>query len=481
MTPMETSNEQIYNIYLPKVAEESPIDSLEKIEPVGKIRNYIDISFEGIKRVENGVSAFYPMAIFGYYGSGKTFFVRKLSEKIVKELERTIPLHFYLGQTSYFDLIKFVDELIESIEVFIERGDKTKATISGYNPEKWMKYLEVLKAAREKISNEEAEKSNVEAFIKFLNEINHAGYYPFVFFDEFETVWIGGVLQDDRSYRVFVDFSSRLFEMIRGKAYSGGICFVLTKPVRELIREAASMNPRLVRELNEAFGTSLVDYPEMYPLEREPARETLNIFNINWSYEDLELLSKKYNLVIHEDILMAISRVLPTPRAVINIYYKLLAINRSNITSPTIFGKLAEDKLDIFINKVISEFVAPNSKWHLIFKTLVENGILYVYSRDWETIKKIAALLEVSASDEKKLVQKVKNYLNKLRDLGLYEYNKPYSTYLISPDVLAFLLGIEKLPDGRKANEDTLKLKVKAKIEERKKKKQMYRESKVIS
>jgi len=321
----------------------------------------------------------------------------------------------------------------------------------------------------------------VEAFIKFLNEINHAGYYPFVFFDEFETVWIGGVLQDDRSYRVFVDFSSRLFEMIRGKAYSGGICFVLTKPVRELIREAASMNPRLVRELNEAFGTSLVDYPEMYPLEREPARETLNIFNINWSYEDLELLSKKYNLVIHEDILMAISRVLPTPRAVINIYYKLLAINRSNITSPTIFGKLAEDKLDIFINKVISEFVAPNSKWHLIFKTLVENGILYVYSRDWETIKKIAALLEVSASDEKKLVQKVKNYLNKLRDLGLYEYNKPYSTYLISPDVLAFLLGIEKLPDGRKANEDTLKLKVKAKIEERKKKKQMYRESKVIS
>ncbi|AAL80685.1 hypothetical protein PFDSM3638_02815 [Pyrococcus furiosus DSM 3638] len=165
MTPMETSNEQIYNIYLPKVAEESPIDSLEKIEPVGKIRNYIDISFEGIKRVENGVSAFYPMAIFGYYGSGKTFFVRKLSEKIVKELERTIPLHFYLGQTSYFDLIKFVDELIESIEVFIERGDKTKATISGYNPEKWMKYLEVLKAAREKISNEEAEKSNVEAIL----------------------------------------------------------------------------------------------------------------------------------------------------------------------------------------------------------------------------------------------------------------------------------------------------------------------------
>jgi hypothetical protein len=425
----------------------------------------------------NGNKNFSSIYIEGLYGTGKTLLLRKFAhdvvngsdaEKIltnVSNIEKIIPIYFYLGVGEFLPYNK-LGKYIDDIKTYLTT-DISPTTVIG-KKDAWPKRLEILESCYEE-SAEAAKIDETTAFFEALKCINKKGYKPLVIFDEFERlVYTGESLRTDSAIKAFVEFSKKYLELTRGQIYNGAFIIATTSSIRELVSKALMEGRPHIFKLADQLGIPREQLTQQFPLLSPNI--VYDIFErINWHKTYLELLAKRYNLIIHTDILEVISQVLPTPRAIIQISRKISPVfGRKNVVSLKDFFQIIRDKIDEFMRRLVNEkidgkwIVPPQAKWHERFYKLVENGY-YVITRD--KYLTVASVLEVKAVDERKIRQKVNNILQKLYKIGLY-YRQGPGAYMLNPYILAYALGIERLPTGEESNLENLLANIKQKIKE---------------
>jgi len=199
-------------------------------------------------------------------------------------------------------------------------------------------------------------------------------------------------------------------------------------------------------------------------------------------------------LKIQEDLLKVLALILPTPRAILQIHKKLEVFTEKEqpITSKT-FAEIIREKVQKLLNRLSKEKIdnkpvlTPLSKWHIKLSKLVEEGLILITPKDY---LEVAEILEreglyaetnvkqvIESGDEvgvRKIRQKVSNDLRKLVEYQLYTKTSE-GVYCLNPIILAYALGIERLPDGSFATEDEVVTKIKLAIMEQRRRIQMKR------
>ncbi|MEM0320528.1 MAG: AAA family ATPase, partial [Candidatus Nezhaarchaeales archaeon] len=167
----------------------------------------------------------------GYYGSGKTYFLRKLAHEATK-LPNTIPIYFYLGSDAllFEALSRYVNEVREYV-----RSGKASIHVVGF-PGAWAGKVSVL----ERCLNECAVLvvDEVDKFLAVMSCLEKNGYRPLVVFDEIERVIFGDALKDERTFEAFVPFFTRFIELIRPSRFHGVVVIATTYSVDSLIDKA---------------------------------------------------------------------------------------------------------------------------------------------------------------------------------------------------------------------------------------------------
>lgn len=442
--------------YTPSILDKIDIS----INPLSSIYRIVEQEVKEVVKGSKNSSAIY---VEGLYGTGKTLLLRKFFHDIVNDeaYDKIIPIYYYLGETDFLPFT-VLSEYIDAIDTYINEKMATKPNIVG-KPSAWEKRVEVLRKCHEESGVED----EVEGLYKCMQRLNKLGYYPALIFDEFERlIYTGEGVKSDTSRKAFADFLKRYLELTRGHIFSGLFVLATTRPIRELVEKAVDEERPHIFRIADQLGIpreKIVDqFPLLSPNIYYDVRE-----RIVWNKVYLELLSKKYNLTIHEDILHVISRVLPTPRAVVQISKKILAtLGSPEVLSPKDFFQIIETEFDEFIRRLETEkvddkwIITPQTKWHERFRTLVENGFYVITRNDYV---KVAEVLGITDIDPRKLKQKVNNMLQKLYNIGLY-VRAGTGTYLLDPYILAFSLGIERLPTGETSSIDDLMLNIKSRI-----------------
>jgi len=449
-----------------------------------------------IEDVVRGAKNFSPIYIEGLYGTGKTLVLRKVVYDVVSGpnkgfFKNVIPIYFYLGETDFL-LMRAVEEYLSNLRSYVDKAIEHPVTIG--EREDWVERVKVLEesinSVKEKIK-EIKPRDEPRAFFEVVKEVRNRNYIPLVVFDEFERViYTGDGLKSEGAQFSLAEFSRRYLELTRGHIFSGIFILASTRPLRELLKEAYEEARPHLRTLANELGISMEKIAEDFPMIRAHIVYDYSTALI-WGAIDLEALAREYNMILHMDLIRIISYVLPTPRAIIQINNKLsLIITPEEKGARTVGLEKFYDVIRTEIQRLILELkktyidnrplVPPRSKWLERFEALLQQGYYYISSKNMKTIEiaKILDLLkEEEKIDEKKLKQKIEGVIHKIYEVGLYEKIGP-GEYILNPHILAFALGVERLPDGSSADLDTLINKIKIKIKEiREKKKRKEKEA----
>jgi len=459
-----------------KTAEEYKPEALEKIETLGFMKAFESSNVEKIKKVERGEKNFHSIYVEGLYGSGKTFLMRKICSRLINETDHTIPVYFYLGSRP-FNLRELVRVFIDDVSSYVERGTAGPSVVGARD--RWANRVDALKKAYESQTARVAKGEDGTLFlIEFSRALNALGYYPFYIFDEFERILLTGeVLPARENVAEFAKFSAAAPGIVRGTAFQGAVAFATTARFSELISQAVKLGPdreMTIREIGKLLGVGegLVSNPELYPLARQPVMDTFEKCVIFWDDVNLELLAKKFNLTIHVDAIRVLAKILPTPRAVISL---ASAMSEGEVVSRE---KLAEVLLPAFIrlrDRLEAErtpdskpLITAMTRWHERLEELLRRGIVYIPLRNRELLKEIASAWGIQAPDEETAAQKVKGYLRDLYNIGVLE--KTPREYMLDRHVFAYLLGIERLPQGESATLENIVRMIASNVQQRREK-----------
>ncbi len=452
--------------------------NLKALEHININIGPVGLAYRGIlhevRSVVKGGKLFSVVYVEGLYGTGKTLALRRAVHDILsgpgkEEFDRVIPIYFYLGEMD-FALLRGFKSYVEDVIAYVRGGGEllVRPNIMGWR-EDWEKRLpvleEALKAASEveKRYKDEATKE-VLGFFDVLRELNRMGYYPLLVFDEFERViYTGDGLKSDVGRRALAIFASSYLELTRGHIYRGVFVISTTRPIKELVTMAINEKRPHVTFIFEQLGLSL-DKPWDFPMVRDHIVYDLTI-PLSWDEKHLGDLAREYGLLLDQNVIRLLSVVLPIPRAIVQIDMKARSYlgGAPQAVSLKEFYNMIKHRIVGFIEMLKKErvdgkpVIGAGALWHERFLKLLENGYFFVH---YNTYDKVAEVLEIDATDPQKARQKVSQLMRKLSELGLYEAVGT-GEYRLNPYILAYALGIDRLPDGSPAEIEEVLRKVK--------------------
>jgi hypothetical protein len=483
--------EQIVTFELQPKAESYTQDALAKIDinigPVGYAYRGI---LEEIKSVKERSKNFTALYVEGLYGSGKTLLLRKIVYDIIsgqykEEMKNVFPIYFFLGEMD-FKLLDGIKMYIEDLKTYISTDElPVKPNIIGEksdwkNREQMIEgCLKIINDVEGRYKDKKLEEKQLRGFFDVLRELNKQGIIPLIIFDEFErVVYSGEGLKSELGRSTFAAFASMYLELTRGHIYSGAFIIATTNSIRELVEKAIAEEKPL-RHIFNALGIGL-GKPDEFPMVRSHIVYD-GEFKLDWDTFHLDILAKRYKLIIHERLLELISKVLPTPRAIIQIDRKtrIYYPKEKEVLSLDKFYKIIEKRINMFIEALKKEkigkgyIITSKSLWHERFVKLIEKGYFIIKSDDYLSVAKS---LEIEAKNDREARRKVSQILNNLSQIGLFE-KLGAGEFRLNPHILAYALEIENLPDGSKATIDELLNKVRTAMENRRKKPNTKKES----
>lgn len=478
--------------YIPPLkAENINLDHLTKlpmdIVPLGPAYRGIH---ESLRRVNDGLENSAWFSIIGLYGSGKTLLLRRIAHESVERYDKIVPIYFYLGVKEEILLFRALENYISELDEYIsiaQRGKlalPTRTRVHG-SPEYWIKNnkIQALKTAVQTIRDiygSSKEKSDVELFFEVMKELNKQGYLPLIIFDEFERlIYTGeGVAGSSAAvYNLYV-LSEQFLELTRGHLFSGVGILALTDDISVLLRRASEEEQESpgkgihVKEISKVAG---VPYEQLKLAS--PNIVFSGAYRLNWSYENLDLLCKRLNILLPVDFLNVLSRILPTPRAVMSIAKRAHELGLNLAGKRDIF-KLIRNRVEEFVNALSSQrtkdnrpLIYPTSAWDERFRTLLEHGYYVVKVSE---LQSIGQLFYTEPKDPKRAHSSGRNIMNTLLNYGLFE--RVGKEYMLRRELMAYFLEIERLPSGSTAHlEDVLEI-VKKAVEGRRELARSYRE-----
>jgi len=462
--------------------------AIDQIELIGYGRVAFNNIINNMQRVRTGVQTFYTCLVVGHYGSGKTIVIRKVNSELLKETDNVIPIHLYIGELTEgiggFLPFSMLKEYIKHVEDYINYGRISPDVVGNANDWKRNDKLSVLKESieiGEKVLESKSDRAEgeIEAFFKTLEYINEKGYYPIVALDEFEhTLYTGYSLRTDIAVKTFAYFSSRALPIVRGFLYKGAFVIATTLSIPELILKAlepGGVVPEHIRKIGEHLNIDIASRPHDYPFASMPVASgsgVMDEFKLVYTEADLDTLaSAHYGVTIHREILKLLGKILPTPRAVINICREAEGLGLG-VVSREDFIKIIEHRL-VDLKKQIAgmringrPILTTRSKWLDRFEALVRKGYLIIDSQKKVEIgEKVWGI----TGDPRKVYQKVSNIIRGLYYRGLLD-QEIIGRYTIEKHIFAYLLKIPRLPEGEEATIDNIKKHIESKLKERRKK-----------
>ena len=207
------------------------------------------------------------------------------------------------------------------------------------------------------------------------------------------------------------------------------------------------MAASIIQQLASALKIDIVSHPEVFPLARQPIVETFIKIPIRWSELDLKLLAQHFNLTLHEHILRAIARVLPTPRAILNLYESLKV--HGEVDPRTAFYMAVKDRYEEIIGAFKKAgIITYMTRWHEKFEKILKSGLLYI---DRSIRDELIKVLDIKEEDIRKARSKVNQLLKMLSNIGVLDKLGPVE-YALNKYLLAYMLRIERLPGGEVAS-----------------------------
>jgi hypothetical protein len=452
--------------------------SLKTLERININIGPVGLAYHGIlhevRSVVRGGKTFSAIYVEGLYGTGKTLALRRAVHDILsgsgkEEYEKVIPIYFYLGEMD-FALLKGFKDYVGDVKAYVEGGEEfpVKPNIVGRR-EDWGRRLPALEEAL-KVASEVEKKYKDEAvrevrgFFDVLRELNRMGYCLLLVFDEFERViYTGDGLKSDVGRRAFATFASSYLELTRGHVYRGVFVISTTRPIKELVAMAVSERRPHIIFIFEQLGLSL-DKPWDFPMVRGHIVYDLTV-SLSWTEKHLGDLAREYGLPLDQNVTRLLSVVLSSPRAIVQLDMKVRSYlgGAPQVVSLRELYDVVKHGIAGFVERLKRErvdgkpVVGVGARWHERFLKLLENGYFLVH---YSAYDKVAEVLEIEVTDLKKARQKVSQLMRKLSELGLYEAMGT-GEYRLNPYILAYALGIDRLPDGSPADIEEVSRKVK--------------------
>jgi hypothetical protein len=485
---------------LARRGEDYPVTALEKI-------NIVDISplnyiFKNIKdkaeQVGNRELNSAWILLIGKYGSGKTILLRYFAHQLVNEKENIIPIYYLLSKPDHATLFKRIKSLIDEIEKYISNPKLTAPTLYG-KPDGWIKgeKLKVLKDAIKEVEEKQQTSSEFEKFIGVMRVLNMKDYIPVLIFDEFERlIYTGEGLTTDEALLTFKDMVTNFLSLTRGHLFNGVGILASTARIKDLFEISVKGGYTHIGKLSQIMRLQIVssnlDSLAGVLTMISPNIEYSSELVIKWYYKDLKKFNDVYNLGVPDDIIQLLSKVYPTPRALCRIYEELKYRNvkfeskEEKIQGTEkkvwdIFYEIIEGRLNELLGGLVNfkldnkPLLYRKAEWDKHLINLCKKGY---YVIKWEEMEKIAEDIELKGKSTKiSKKERLRNILNKLYQLGIYEKIEK-GTYALNSYLFAYLIGVERLITGEEAKLENIIEIIKEKVKElREKRKERQKKS----
>jgi GTPase SAR1 family protein len=471
---METKNlKSEVEIVLASRGEDYPVIMLDKINI--KDVSLLNSIFNEIKDHINYVKEFKLNSAWilcmGDYGSGKTLLLRYIAHRLVNEEDKVIPIYFFLRMPEHVTLFTRIKEFINEVERYESDPKLTTTRLYG-TPEGWKKgnKLTVLKEVVKEVEDKQQKISEFGKFTEVMRMLNVGGYTPVVIFDEFERlIYTGEGLVTDGALHAFTDMVTNFLALTRGDFFNGVGIIASTDTIENLLKKAIERgstyliklaeNLRLGVQITTSNLEKFVDRIQLI----SPNIAYSSKINFKWDYDSLKELNDVYKLGVRDDIILLLRKVWPTPRVLLELYNKL---KYRQITSQEEAYKAVYEIIKERLNDLLSNLVSTlvenkpilysRAKWDDYLRKLCENGY---YVIKWEEMENIAKSLKLEGKSQKiSAKERLRNVLNKLEELGLYDKIEK-GTYALNKYIFAYLIGIERLPSGESTRlEDIIKM-----------------------
>jgi GTPase SAR1 family protein len=471
---METKNlKSEMEVVLASRGEDYPVIMLDKINIKGiSLLNFI---FNKIKSYIDHVKEFKLNSAWilciGDYGSGKTLLLRYLAHHLVNEEDKVIPIYFFLRMPEHVTLFTRIKELVNEVERYESDPKLTTTRLYG-TPEGWKKgnKLTILKEVIKEVEDKQQKISEFGKFTEAVRMLNMRGYVPVVIFDEFERlIYTGEGLVTDGALRAFADIVTNFLALTRGDFFNGVGIIASTNTMENLLRKAIERGSSHLLKLAEYLRleaqittSNLEKFVDRIQLVSPNIAYSSKI-EFKWSYDSLKELNDAYKLGVRDDIILLLSKVWPTPRALLELYDKL---KDRQITSKEEAYKIVYETIKDHLNELLRELASTTvenkpilysgARWDDYLRKLCENGY---YVIKWEEMENIANSLKLEGKSQKiSAKERLRNVLNKLEELGLYNKIEK-GTYALNKYFFAYLIGIDRLPSGESTRlEDIIKM-----------------------
>ncbi|MEM4043367.1 MAG: hypothetical protein QXU60_03045 [Sulfolobales archaeon] len=470
-------------------AEDLSPRHLEKLPIVPPLKSAYNGILESVRNVSEGVLNSAWFSVIGLYGSGKTFLLRRVAHEALRKHENVIPIYFYLGNKDEILLFTSLGKYIGDVEEYIKSNGKIASTKTHGEPGLWGKRLEALKEVYEKVKGEKEKiKYDVELFFNAMRELNRKGYYPLIVLDEFErVVYTGEGISDSNSALLNFDYLSQHFlELTRGHLFQGVGVLALTEDLPTLVRKAKREG---FPQVSQVERVRVGDYEK---LEIASPNIVFNgKYSLNWNYDHLNMLCKELGILLPQDLINAVSRILPTPRAIININNRARELGIEKVDRKSIYKLIEEpletltDSMKKYETKSGNPLLYPTAKWDEWFKTLLEEGYYAINRNELPVIGKLIrerGLIskrkeekgEGRKEDDEKRMREIGRWvIDTLVDCGLYD--KVGKVYYLKRELMAYLLRIERLPSGEYTDLSRVLEIIGSAVEERRERSRNYR------
>jgi hypothetical protein len=290
-----------------------------------------------------------------------------------------------------------------------------------------------------------------------MRTLNIKKYVPVLIFDEFERlIYTGEGLIIDEAYLTFKDIVTNFLALTRGHLFNGVGIIASTDFLESLFSKAVERESAHIRKLAEILRIQITTSGLEKLVDRiqliSPSIAYSSKIKLEWNYDRLKEFNETYKLGIRDDIILLLSKVLPTPRALLELYNKL---KYRQATSQEEAYKIVYEIIKDRLNDLLSELALTlvenkpilysKAKWDDYLRKLCENGY---YVIKWEEMENIAKSLKLEGRSQKiSAKERLRNVLNKLEELGLYNKIEK-GTYALNKYIFAYLIGIERLPSG---------------------------------
>jgi Cdc6-like AAA superfamily ATPase len=440
--------------------EDYPVAVLDKINIKGisllnSIFNEIKDRVEGVKNYK--LNSAWILCV-GDYGTGKTILLRYIAHHLVNEEDRVIPIYFLLSIPDHVMLFTRIRNLVDEVEKYKSNPEFTTPTLYGTS-EGWEKgnKLTVLKEAIKEVEEKQQKISEFEKFKEVMRTLNIKKYVPVLIFDEFERLtYTGEGLITDEAYLTFKDVVTNFLALTRGHFFNGVGIIASTDSLDDLFKKAVERESAHIRKLAEILRIEITTSNLEKLVDRiqiiSPNIAYSSKIEFNWNYERLKEFNNVYKLGIPDNIVLLLSKILPTPRALLELYNKLKyrqIISQEEVHK--IVYEVIKDRLNDLLSELASTLVEnkpilySKAKWDIYLRKLCENGY---YVIKWEEMENIANTLKLEGKSQKiSAKERFRNVLNKLEELGLYNKIEK-GTYALNKYIFAYLIGIERLPSG---------------------------------